>query len=81
MKKDRKPRGIKKDGSRSLNLCSGCGYFLCDPIFNNDGPANTKIQKRLRNGLCMGCGKTKDKCSCKSKNGLTYKKKNNDTKN
>lgn len=50
----------------SRNLCS-CGHFNCDPMMSLDTPAHRKIQKRLQNGECMGCGKKIDECSCKHK--------------
>ncbi len=65
-KKWRKPRGRNAHGSMNLDLCEGCGYFQCDPIFDNEGTANRKIRRRLRNGECMGCGQKKDQCKCKS---------------
>jgi len=66
MKKARKQRTTGHD------ICSGCGCINCDPAHSigNDpkkhGPAMSKIQKRLREGKCMGCGKEKNDCSCKS---------------
>lgn len=68
--KKRKPRSrFNKHGGQNFNLCDGCGYAHCDPIhgMGNHGFAMTKIQKRLHEGKCMGCGKEKNKCSCKSK--------------
>lgn len=32
MKKARKPRGIKKDGTMSEDMCSCCLSFCCDPM-------------------------------------------------
>ena len=56
-------RKDRKDRTKSQWLCS-CGHFNCDPIYSNS-PAHKKIQKRLRLGLCMGCGKKE--CECKRK--------------
>jgi hypothetical protein len=39
-----------------------------------DSPAHRKIQKRLREGLCMGCGKKEvdGKCGCKHKGEVDW---------
>ena len=50
----------------SIDLCS-CGHFRCDHMMSQNSPAHRKIQKRLREGKCMGCGKLPDHCSCKHK--------------
>jgi hypothetical protein len=67
--KKRKHRIRGKDGYWNYDLCEGCGCADCDPShkMGNHGYAMTKIQKRLREGKCMGCGKEKINCSCKSK--------------
>lgn len=65
-KKARKPRGIKKSGLRSYDLCSGCYHPHCDPMFHRPG----HIDERLAKGLCPACGK--DPCACKSSLGLSY---------
>lgn len=59
----------KKRSSKKFNLCPHCGNANCDPIHSmgNKFPAMLKIQKRLENGQCPGCGKIKKQCSCKSK--------------
>jgi hypothetical protein len=62
MKRKRKRR------TKSRDLCS-CGHFNCDPI-SPDTIANRKIQKRLKEGLCMGCGKKE--CTCKHKGLVDY---------
>lgn len=36
VKKKRKPRGMKQDGTRSLDLCPGCYSFYCDPSTMSD---------------------------------------------
>ena len=63
MKKKRKTRSGK-----NFDLCS-CGNACCDPShsMNNPWSSMNKIQKRLRDGLCMDCVKKPDNCSCKSK--------------
>jgi hypothetical protein len=71
-----KPRKLKKQRHQSrktrshhnFDLCEGCGNPNCDPAFSMGkmSIAMTKIQKRLRAGECMGCGKTKKECHCKS---------------
>lgn len=55
---------------KSIDLCS-CGHFGCDP-FSYDSPAHRKIQKRLKDGLCMGCGKKPEECSCKHKGEVDW---------
>lgn len=55
----------------SIDLCS-CGHFNCDHIIGNTSPAHKKIQKRLSDGLCMGCGKKPEKCTCKHKGAVDY---------
>lgn len=64
VKKKRKPRSRK-----NFDLCTGCGCPNCDPMWTMGkmGVGMRKIQKRLKEGKCMGCGKEKDKCTCKSK--------------
>jgi len=54
----------RKHRTTGYDLCS-CGYQNCDP-FNWKTISGLKIHKRLREGKCMGCGKIKDECSCKS---------------
>lgn len=58
---------------KSIDLCS-CGHFGCDHMASPDSPAHRKIQKRLSEGLCMGCGKkeVKGKCGCKHKGMVDY---------
>lgn len=66
MKKKRKPRGMKKKGYESYDLCKGCYYRNCDPV-----PAVTiaqrKINRRASMGVCPGCGH--EPCTCKSEGG------------
>jgi len=63
-KKPRKPRGIKKSGYKSYDLCLGCYHRRCDPA----EPRPPKVDERLREGLCPGCGH--DPCTCKSTSDL-----------
>lgn len=62
-KKKRKPRGIKADGTRSQDLCTGCYSFGCDPMAMSY-KFQAKIRKRLKAGLCPACGHKP--CTCKS---------------
>jgi hypothetical protein len=55
-------RKRRKRRVNSIDLCS-CGHFRCDHMMSQDSPAHRKIQKRLDECLCMGCGKKK--CQCK----------------
>jgi hypothetical protein len=61
-------RRKRKRRVKSKDLCS-CGHFNCDPMMASGSPAHQKIQKRLREGLCMGCGKKEieGQCGCKRK--------------
>lgn len=62
-----KPRTeYKKNGMKRAWVCSACGAPYCDPMFlSNKTPAGKKINKRLQQGLCIGCGKKE--CKCKNK--------------
>lgn len=61
----RQDRGVKLNGEKSLDLCTGCYSFHCDPM--SMSPAfQAKIHDRLRQGRCPACGKPKGFCSCKS---------------
>ncbi len=62
-KKARKPRGIKKNGYPSLDLCPGCFSFHCDPA-TMSRKFSEKISDRLKLGLCGACGHKP--CTCKS---------------
>ena len=55
----------------SESLCS-CGHFGCDHMASRDTPAHRKIQKRLREGKCMGCGNKPEECSCKRTEPIDY---------
>lgn len=63
-KKKRKPRGIKKNGFRSRDMCS-CGSLGCDFVVHLRTIYGRKKDYRLQNKLCIGCGKKE--CQCKSK--------------
>lgn len=62
-RKRRKPRGYKKSGERSYDMCPWCYKPGCDP-FGGSARYRQKIEKRLAAGRCPACGKTS--CSCKS---------------
>jgi len=64
MPKKRKPRGIKLDGTRSLDMCPYCFSFRCDPSLISN-LISIKFKKRLDMGLCPSCGH--EVCRCKSK--------------
>lgn len=59
----RKPRGIKKNGRRSLDMCPDCFSFHCDPM-TMSREFRAKIQRRLSLGLCGACGH--NPCTCRS---------------
>ena len=63
MRKERKDRGWKQSGGRSIDFCDYCFKPGCDPT--GGSPAyRQKIDKRLEQGLCPSCGKMP--CECKS---------------
>ena len=57
--KKRKPR------TTSVELDFDGAHQFGKPIINGETPAIKKLDKRLRAGLCLGCGKKP--CECKSK--------------
>lgn len=62
-RKQRKPRGIKLNGRKSYDMCTGCYMPHCDP-FAASPKYREKIEKRLREGKCPACGHYH--CRCKS---------------
>ncbi len=62
--KKRKPRTT----GDSLRF-DGAHQFGKETIFMSDSPAWNKLFRRMRAGLCLGCGKKP--CECKSKKDLT----------
>ncbi len=62
--KARKPRGIKLNGNPSYDLCPHCYTYRCDPGSMSHA-FNTKIARRLAQGVCPACGR--DPCRCKSR--------------
>lgn len=65
--KIRKPRGRKKNGHRSYDLCLGCYYPHCDPEYKRP----PKVNERLSKNLCPGCGH--NPCTCRSSLLLRYR--------
>lgn len=63
VRRKRKPRGYKKNGRRSYDMCPWCYSPNCDPMAGSF-KYQEKIHKRLSNGQCPACGKVK--CTCKS---------------
>lgn len=63
MKKQRKPRGYKLNGQRSLDMCRCCFAFHCDPSSMSKKFRN-KVRDRVRRGCCGACGHSP--CTCKS---------------
>lgn len=63
VKKKRKPRGIKKDGTRSFDFCPVCHMPGCDP-FGGSLAYQRKVAKRREAGVCTACGH--NPCRCKS---------------
>lgn len=61
--KPRKPRGIKKSGYPSEDMCPHCYSVGCDP-FAMSANYRRKIEKRLKDGVCVACGQLP--CRCKS---------------
>lgn len=62
-KKKRKPRGMKLDGTPSMDMCPYCIAFNCDPM-GMSLPFQKKIDTRKAQGLCPACGA--NPCKCKS---------------
>jgi hypothetical protein len=62
-KKARKPRGVGLDGIPSYDLCTGCYSAYCDPMSMSLN-FREKVNRRLKAGLCVGCGHKP--CTCKS---------------
>lgn len=60
--KQRKPRGIKLNGQRSLDMCT-CYSFHCDPM-TVSRKFSAKISARHRAGVHPPCGTSP--CTCKS---------------
>ena len=63
VKKQRKPRGIKLTGEKSLNMCPCCKAFHCDPMSMSHKFDDQQDQRR-RAGVCTACGH--NPCVCKS---------------
>ena len=61
----------RKPRLKSHDMCVYCGNTECDPIWP-DTPAKRKIQKRVQNGLCPGCGHVS--CTCKSNENFPRRK-------
>lgn len=63
-KKIRKPRGIKKSGYPSYDLCEHCYSYGCDPM-SMSSKFYAKNRRRRKEGRCPACGG--EECFCKSK--------------
>ena len=64
IRKERKPRGYKANGDKSIDFCPYCFRPGCDcmggsPLYRR------KVDKRLEAGLCPACGHMP--CTCKSR--------------
>lgn len=57
----------RKKRTTGFDLCSGCYSFECNPMTMSK-KFQSKVSKRLKDGLCVACGK--EKCACKSKEGI-----------
>jgi hypothetical protein len=64
MKKERKPRGVKKNGTMSEDLCPYCYSFRCDSGTMSK-KFREKVERRRKAGVCIACGN--NPCKCKSK--------------
>lgn len=69
--KHRKPRGIKLNGQRSLDMCT-CYSFHCDPMTVSRA-FSAKIDRRRAMGVHPPCGT--NPCTCKSKMSIHKKVK------
>lgn len=63
IKRVRKPRGIKLDGTPSMDMCTGCMSFNCDPMAMSRAYRD-KQDRRHAEGVHFPCGT--NPCSCKS---------------
>lgn len=59
----RKPRGIKLDGTKSLDMCPHCLSFHCDSSSMSQ-KFSEKVSRRLSQGVCPSCGQ--NPCRCRS---------------
>lgn len=67
MAKNAKRHKIKQNGVRTDDWCTICQRLGCDPFGYIPGtPAEIKREKRYKLGQCIGCGKQKEKCACRS---------------
>jgi hypothetical protein len=67
-KKPRKPRGIKKNGELSMDMCEGCYGFNCDPTTMSI-KWKDHVHKCYKEKRCVGCGEFREECNCKSSLG------------
>jgi hypothetical protein len=51
----RKPRGMKLDGTKSLDMCPYCLSFHCDSA-SMSRKFSEKVSHRLSRGVCPSCG-------------------------
>ena len=63
LKKVRKPRGRKKDGTISMDMCTGCYSFNCDSMAMSR-KYRDKMDRRHAEGVHFPCGT--NPCTCKS---------------
>jgi len=63
LKKVRKPRGIKLNGHYSMDMCTGCIAFGCDPMAMSRAFQEKKARRDNAN-VCVSCGN--NPCKCKS---------------
>jgi hypothetical protein len=61
--KPRKPRGIKLDGTKSLDMCKDCHSFFCDFMYDSREWAAKKRDRHNRH-VCVACNS--NPCKCKS---------------
>ena len=64
IKRERKERGWKLNGKRSIDFCDYCFRPGCDTM-GGSPKYRKKIDKRLEQGLCPSCGQMP--CKCKSR--------------
>jgi hypothetical protein len=64
IKRERKERGLKLNGKRSIDFCDYCFRPGCDSM-GGSPKYRKKIDKRLEQGLCPSCGQMP--CKCKSR--------------
>lgn len=60
----------RKERTKSEDLGYDGGHMFGEPLIWDSTPATRKLWKRLQANLCLGCGRKKTECLCKSNENL-----------